>query len=231
MQPYLFPYIGYWQLINAVDIFVVLDDVSYIKKGYINRNSILINGNAHLFTIPLCKASQNKLIMDTKLNFPDKEKDKLIATLEYAYKKAPYFSTIMPIIHEIIYNQCEDLTEYICKSIKDISDYLGFSTMLLKSSEIEKESGVKAQDRIITICRKLNADEYINPCGGRKLYSQEIFENYGIKLLFLHPQMQNIVYSQFKGHQFVEALSILDILMFNSIDCVKRFLDEYELVV
>ena len=64
MQPYLFPYIGYWQLIHAVDTFVIFDDVNYIKKGYINRNNILVNGQKQTFTLELMSASQNKLIND-----------------------------------------------------------------------------------------------------------------------------------------------------------------------
>lgn len=90
MQPYFFPYLGYFQMFNAVDKFVLLDDVNFIMRGYINRNSILLNGKAHKFSIPLEKPSQNKLINETKLNFSLKDKENFLKTIQLAYKKAPF---------------------------------------------------------------------------------------------------------------------------------------------
>lgn len=92
MQPYFFPYLGYWQLINAVDKFVLLDDVNFIMRGYINRNSILLNGKSYLFSLPLEKPSQNKLINDSKLNFQHNDREKLLKTIQLAYKKSPFFN-------------------------------------------------------------------------------------------------------------------------------------------
>ena len=109
MQPYFFPYLGYWQLINAVDTFVLLDDVNFIMRGYINRNSILVNKKQNLFTIPLDKPSQNKLIKDTKLKFDAKTKNNFIKTIDLAYKKAPEYNKFYPVLEEIINNQTEDL--------------------------------------------------------------------------------------------------------------------------
>lgn len=130
MQPYLFPYIGYWQLINAVDEFVLLDDVNYIMRGYINRNSILIHEKPFLFSIPIHKASQNKLISETKLSFSDMEKDKFLNRIANAYKKAAQFEKVMPLIQEIVNNPEEDLTEYIYYQIFKINEYLHINTVL-----------------------------------------------------------------------------------------------------
>ena len=228
MQPYLFPYIGYWQLINAVDKFVILDDVNYIMRGYINRNRILINGQPYMFTIPIKKASQNKLIMDTEINFSDKEKDKFILTLQNAYKKTPYFEEVMPLIEEIIHNQASDLTKYIQFSIEKIMNYLNVQTSVLRSSEIEKNNSLKSEERIIEICKKLDANIYINPCGGRLLYHHSKFEQEGMKLLFLDVKSDCITYSQMQK-EFVSNLSIIDIMMFNDVHTIQRFLKEYEL--
>lgn len=227
MQPYFFPYIGYWQLINAVDKFVIYDDVNFIMRGYINRNSILINGNAHKFSIPLEKPSQNKLINETKLNFSDSEKKDFLKTLELSYKKAPYYKEVSPIINEIIFNNEKDLTLSIKFSIERINQYLDIKTALLLSSDINKDNSLKGQDKILEICKLLNAQQYINPIGGVDLYDKVKFADNNIKLNFI--KTKNIVYKQF-NNEFVPNLSIIDVIMFNSKDAVKEMLGEYELI-
>lgn len=229
MQPYLFPYIGYWQLIDAVDRFVILDDVNYIMRGYINRNSILLSGKPYRFTIPIQKASQNKLIMDTQLNYCQEEKNKFLLTICNAYKKAPYYDVVMPMIEEIINNSEIDLTQYIQFSIERIMNYLDVQTELFISSQIEKNQLLRGEKRIIEICKKMNADTYINPCGGRKLYSHLNFEQEGLELFFLETRGNNINYSQ-NQEEFVSNLSIIDVLMFNDVQTIKKFLKEYELM-
>lgn len=228
MQPYLFPYIGYWQLINAVDKFVILDDVNYIMRGFINRNKILLNGQPYQFTIPIKKASQNKLIMDTELNFSQEDKRKFLLTIHNAYRKAPYFEKVMPMLEEIVQNPEIDLTNYIRYSIERITQYLDIKTEILVSSQIDKQPDLKAQDRIIEICKCLGADIYINPCGGRTLYQHSDFEQTGMKLFFLDTKSEHITYNQ-RQKEFVANLSIMDILMFNDAKTVQSFLEEYEL--
>ena len=228
MQPYLFPYIGYWQLVNAVDKYVILDDVNYIMKGYINRNSILINGQANRFTIPLQHASQNKLISQTKLYFPINEKKKLLDKIEYSYKKAPYFCEGYKLVEEIVLNDTDDLTTYIAYSMERINHYLHIDTPLYKSSQIEKDPNLKAQDRIIAICKKLGGDVYINPSGGRSIYSRNKFWEENLNLLFLDSQMDKICYKQF-DNEFINYLSIIDLLMFNDVSTIQEYLTMYEL--
>lgn len=228
MQPYLFPYIGYWQLLNAADKFVALDDVAFIKRGHINRNRILINGAAYLFTVPVQSASQNRLIMDTKLRFDEKERAKFLLRIENSYRRAGQFGAVMPFLEKIIWRQTEDLTELILFSLQEVMAYLGIKTELLRSSEIDKDPSLKAQDRILEICRRLDADTYINPSGGRALYQSEAFARQGMKLFFLDTRFDKVKYRQFQ-EEFVENLSILDILMFNEVEQIKRFLEEYDL--
>ncbi len=228
MQPYLFPYIGYWQLIGAVDEFVILDDVNFIKRGYINRNNLLVNGMPKLFSIPIASASQNKLIMETRLLFDKKEKDRFMKMLEFSYKKAPEYINVIPLIENIIYNSEEDLTEYIRYQLFAICDYLGIKTDICRSSELKKNNQFCAQERIIEICRRKGADIYINPSGGRKLYDHRTFQDNGIELFFLDVDTGRICYRQFNEH-FVENLSIIDVMMFNKVENIKKFLGEYEL--
>lgn len=228
MQPYFLPYIGYWQLIYAVDKFILLDDVNYIMHGYINRNSILLEQKSYKFTIPLQKASQNKLISETKLCFSVEGKKKLLHTIWNAYRKAPYFSEIMPLVEKIINYPEDDLTLYILNSINIILDYLDIKTDISLSSKLPKKQGLKAEERIIEICKVIGADVYINPCGGRQLYTHEHFERDKLKLYFLDTRQNQICYDQ-GIKEFEKNLSIVDILMFNNREKVKEFLKEYDL--
>ena len=228
MQPYIFPYIGYWQLINAVDRFVILDDVNYIVRGYINRNSILLNGKPYRFTIPIKKASQNKLIMDTELNFSKDDRKKFLSTIQNAYKKAKFYEIVMPLIEEIINYPEDDLTTFTHFSIKKIMEYLNIQTDILVSSKIDKNQELRAESRILEICKKIGADTYINSSGGRNLYHQEVFGKEDIKLLFLDPTMDEIRYNQ-NQQEFVDYLSIVDVLMFNDKSKIREFMGAYNL--
>lgn len=227
MQPYFFPYLGYWQLINAVDQFVILDDVNFIMRGYINRNSILVNGTAHRFSIPLRKPSQNKLISETKLAFSEKEQDVFRRTIKMAYARAPFFLDVSCLLERVLAFDGDDLTAFIKRSITLTEEYLGISTPVLLSSTMEKDNTLRAQARIIEINRRLGSSVYINPIGGQALYDGDTFHRAGIELKFL--RMRQIEYRQFEN-KFVPNLSMLDVLMFNSKDACKELLEKYDLI-
>lgn len=227
MQPYFFPYLGYYQMLSAVDKFVLLDDVNFIMRGYINRNSILLNGQAHKFSIPLEKPSQNKLINETKLNFLTKDKENFLKTITMAYKKAPFFNDFYPVLENIVNNDENDLTKYLKYSFEKIKDYLQIDTEILLSSKIEKDNSLRAQDRIIEINKQLASTQYINAIGGQELYNKADFTKNNIQLNFI--KMSNIEYKQF-NNEFVPNLSMIDVLMFNSKEKIKELLKQYELV-
>lgn len=224
MQPYFLPYIGYWQLINAVNLFVIFDDVNFINKSFINHNNILINYQKQQFTLELIKASQNKIINSITIGNNQKN---LLKTIEMAYKKAPYFMNIFPIIENILLQKEKNLSKYIGFSLAEISTYLGINTQFIYSSDVNKNNDLKAQNKIIEICKKLEAKNYINPIGGQELYNKKIFEHEKINLNFLKTDF--IEYKQFKN-EFIPYLSIIDILMFNSIVEIKNMLDKYTLI-
>lgn len=224
MQPYFLPYIGYWQLINAVNLFVIFDDVNFINKSFINHNNILINYQKQQFTLELIKASQNKIINTITIGNNQKN---LLKTIEMAYKKAPYFMNIFPIIENILLQKEKNLSKYIGFSLAEISTYLGINTQFIYSSDVNKNNDLKAQNKIIEICKKLEAKNYINPIGGQELYNKKIFEHEKINLNFLKTDF--IEYKQFKN-EFIPYLSIIDILMFNSIVEIKNMLDKYTLI-
>ena len=227
MQPYFFPYLGYFQMFNAVDTFVLLDDVNFIMRGYINRNDILLNGKPYKFSIPLDKPSQNKLINETKLKFSPKDRENFLKTFQMAYRKAPFYNDFYPVLEKIINFGEDDLTMYIKNSFEEVKKYLDLKTEILISSQIEKDNSLKAQDRIIEINKKLGTSTYINAIGGQKLYDKNDFEDAGISLRFI--KMNDIVYKQFKN-DFVPNLSFLDVLMFNSKEEVLKLLSEYTLI-
>lgn len=227
MQPYLFPYIGYFQLINTVDKFVVLDDVNYIKKGWINRNRILVNNLEYLFTVPVKEASQNKKINELFLLEENKWKTKLIKTLENSYKKAPFYKGTISLLYNLIHSNELNLSKYILNSLDQLNKYLGITTEIVSSSSIYENSFLKAQDRIIDICRKENADVYLNAIGGMDLYSAEEFVKEGFELKFIKPL--KVEYLQFDKH-FVPWLSIIDVMMFNSKENIESLLNQHEIL-
>lgn len=226
MQPYFLPYIGYIQLINAVDTFVFYDDVNYINRGWINRNRFLMNGQDALFTVPLKDASQNKLINQVMIADDAKWRSKMLKTWEQSYKKAPYFEPVFDLLQAIVHTPTHSIAELVWVSFEHILPYLQINTRLVKSSEIYQNSALKAQERILDICKQEAANHYINPIGGIELYDKAFFEEQKIKLNFI--RSTPIHYPQFKN-EFVPWLSILDILMFNDLPSIHRHLEAYEL--
>ena len=210
MQPYFMPYIGYWQLIKEVDLYVIFDDVNYIKKGWINRNNILVHDKRHLFTISLQGASQNKLINEIAVS---DDFIKFKKTISMAYSKAPY------------YKQVSFLLDEICSFPKYNIAYFIKNSMM--SSAIKKDNSLKGQDKILDICKILRADKYVNAIGGRELYEKEQFTRQNIDLYFLEPKIEK--YKQFTS-DFVDCLSIIDVLMFNSVEETNYLLSKYTLL-
>lgn len=227
MQPYLFPYIGYWQLIHAVDIFVVYDNIQFTKKGWFHRNNILINGEKRLFTISLKKDSDYCDVVDRVLSEDsDKQIKKIIAQIENEYKKAPYFNEVFPLIKDIFGFNEKNLFNYIYHSMQRVVEYLEIDTKIIPSSTLDIDHQLKAEKRVIAINKILNADHYINAIGGLALYNKDKFAKVGIRLNFL--KTGDIEYRQF-NNKFVPNLSIIDIMMFNSKDEIKEMLNRHTL--
>lgn len=228
MQPYFLPYLGYWQLMNAVDTYVVYDDVNYIKGGYINRNSILINKEAKNINLILSGATPTKHINEIFVNESLVQKRKILSKIQMAYAKAPNYGSVYQVLEKVFLQQEINLAKYLYNSFKIVSEYLNINTKILLSSELKKDCSLKGKDKVISICKLLEADEYYNSVGGMELYDKDEFAENGIKLSFL--KMDNdIVYKQF-NNEFVPNLSIIDIMMFNSKNECKRLLEKYTLL-
>lgn len=222
MQPYFMPYIGYFQLINSVDKFVIYDDIQFTKKGWINRNRILVNGSDTYISLPLKKDSDYLDVKDRYLaDIWDKDRRKLINRLSSAYKKAPFYEDVFPILKQVIMNDEKNLFDFIFSSLKTLLGYLGIKTELVVSSTLDISRDLKSQDKVLEICRVMEADEYINPIGGLELYDKESFMESGVHLRFL--SSLPIEYKQF-NNEFIPWLSVIDVLMFNSLDRVETML-------
>lgn len=226
MQPYLFPYLGYFQLMAAVDRFVFLDDVNYIKKGWINRNRILLNGKDHLVTFNIAEASQNKKINELEFDFDEKWEKKFSGTLKQAYSKAPFYATTEPLILDILAFPDRNVSKFIFNSFRVLCNYFGMETELVPSSSVFGGTELKGQERILHICEQNGATHYINPPGGKELYSEELFSAKGITLSFLAPQLKPYPQS---GNEFIPGLSIIDVMMFNDREKVRSFFRDYSL--
>ena len=205
MQPYLYPYIGYFQLINAVDKFVILDDVNYINKGRVNRN-VLPSGK---FTIPLINATQNRLIRDIEMVKGGGVE--FMERLQREYSKSDYYNIV---IRSVVNVWGDKITTACYASMIAVSAYLGIQTEIIETSSSIPHEG-KAQDRILSICHALGADRYINPEGGVGLYDVDLFRRNGVELKFLKSS----------GSKF----SIIDTLMNYSPEEIKEMLNDYEL--
>jgi hypothetical protein len=227
MQPYFLPYIGYFQLINFVDKFVIYDNVQYTKKGWINRNRILVNGKDEFITITLKKDSDYLDICKRELSDTfEEDKQKILRRIKECYRRAPHFEKVFPFIEEIFNHNARNLFAFVFNSVKQICGYLEINTEIVVSSSIDVDHTLKSMQRVLAIATKMNAQIYINPIGGKELYSIENFASFNIDLKFIRSEAFS--YKQF-NNEFIPWLSILDVMMFNSKDEIKKMLDFYRI--
>lgn len=227
MQPYFFPYLGYFQMVHAVDDFVFYDDVMFIKKGWINRNRILMQEKEFLFTIPLEKQSQNKSIRESNVAWGPDFPGKFLIQVESAYKKAPQFDGVMPMIRQLISDQPTSMADLASKSIECVWQYLGLTKRFHYSSQMLNNQAEGRAERLIQLTKSLGSSQYINALNGQSLYEKEYFAEQGVELLFVKPVLEP--YKQGKAANFVAGLSMIDVLMWNEPDVVIQMIQNYTL--
>lgn len=212
MQPYAFPYLGYFQLIGAVDRFVLLDDVNHIKAGWINRNRLMGPHGPLRFTLPIEGASQNCLLNELRLVAGPHWRDKLLRTIEQSYSRSVGFEHAWPVIESVLRFPERRLTDWLRNSLQQVSAALGLRTPITSAADAHAVGAERGQQRVIAMCLREGASDYVNSDGGRALYTPETFAEKGVRLHFLahHPR----VYPQ-RGGAFVERLSIIDVMMSN----------------
>lgn len=231
MQPYLFPYIGYFQLVHAAKEFVFYDDVNYIKKGWINRNNILVNSKSNKFTVPLDSPSQFKKIKNTyiKKDLYDNWVIKFLKTVHQSYRKAPYYDEVYFFLEKIFLNsKIESISDLSSHSIIETSNYLNLKTNFhFSSTAFSNSEPLERGERLVSIVSKFESTDYINSIGGVEIYNKSFFKKHNINLSFLDPEI--ITYKQFKN-DFIPGLSIIDVLMFNGKEEINEMLKAYKLV-
>ena len=227
MQPYFLPYIGYFQLLNSVDEFIIYDNIQFSKRGWIHRNRILQNGKDVFLGLPIKKDSdyldvKNRVLADSF----EKDKTKLISKIRNIYLKAPQFNNIFPIVETIMNYESKNLFEFVFNSVITLAKYLNINTPITISSNIDINHDLKGEDKVKALVKAVEGTEYINAIGGKELYSKEDFLKEGIILKFI--KTTPFVYEQFKN-EFIPFLSIIDVLMFNDLNTVKIYLEkQYE---
>jgi len=229
MQPYFCPYIGYFQLMNAVDQMVLYDNIEYTKKGWINRNRMLMNGQESLFTIPLKSDSDYLDIRDRRLaDDALQERQKILSRIHNSYSKAPRFKMVFPLIEDIfMYAGSDKLFDFIYYSIKQLNSILDIDTRMIISSDLDTDHSLKGAERVLAINKLLASQTYINTSGGEELYDKEVFKEQQLELYFIKSKW--VEYRQF-DHEFVPWLSVIDVLMFNDPSNIKELLNQYELI-
>lgn len=223
MQPYFLPYLGYWQLAAAVDHFVLLDDVNYIVRGWVNRNRIWVGGQEHWMSIPLANASQNRRISETLIVEGSAWKEKLMRTVQSAYGKTPFYIEGRDLIAEILSGEERNLAAFLERSIRIVAGRLAITTVIGSSGAMDSDSGLAAEPRIIELCSRLEADTYFNLPGGRELYDSSSFRERGLDLRFLQSEWEEVPLQSASG---CSTLSILDLWMHNSTDSLRESLSK-----
>jgi hypothetical protein len=227
MQPYLFPYIAYFQLMNAVDCFVSYDDVQYIPRGWVNRNRILSNGAPVWFSVPVASGPRHWTIAQRTYALTERRRTDLLRRLEGCYARAPFLAETMDIVREVLDSNDLSVAALNLRGLRVVARELGIGCEVVAASEIDVASELRGQDRILGICETLGAQRYINPIGGVELYSGDAFRERGMELFFL--RTGEVRYDQ-RGGEFVPYLSILDLLMFQGAAGAAGYLGSYELV-
>lgn len=227
MQPYFFPYIGYFQLIAAVDMFIVYDNIKYTKKGWINRNRMLQNGKDVMISLPL-KGDSDSLNVCERALAADFNCNKLLNQIKGAYRRAPYFEQTFQLVDQVMRYDDTNLFRFLHHSIVKTCEHLDITTEIRISSSIATDHNMKNQDKVLALCEAVGASSYVNAIGGLELYSKEMFRKKGIDLKFI--KSNPLEYSQFGG-VFVPWLSIIDVMMFIPIDTIQAFIStNYELI-
>ena len=227
MQPYFFPYIGYFQLIGAVDLFIVYDNIKYTKKGWINRNRMLQSGKDVMFSLPLRSDSDSLDVRDRALA-SDFNRNKFLNQLRGAYSRAPEFAEVFPLVERAVRHEDTNLFAYLHHALIRTCENLGLTTPIRISSTVDIDHGLKNQDKVIALATAVGATTYVNAIGGLDLYEREAFHAKGLELQFI--RSRPFEYRQF-GDPFVPWLSIIDVLMFNTLEAVHTMASShYDLV-
>ena len=214
MQPYFFPYLGYFNLLHSSDVFVLFDDVQFIRRGWINRNRIQLNGEAFTFTVPVAKSSRDTPINQIAVSPEhfDEFAAKFFKQLKTGYGTAPFYDDVVALVRRTMSGPCDSIALLAERSIREVLAYVGIEKDIRRASALAPPASgqhLKGQDRLVHIATAMGANQYNNPPGGRDLYSPEAFADEGIALRFIQPDLRPYD----RPSPFIPGLSVLDVLM------------------
>lgn len=231
MQPYFFPYIGYFSLIKYVDKFIFFDTPQYISHGWVNRNRILDQkGNPDYITVPIKKVSRETPIKEIEISMDKNWRETIVGKLSVYKRKAPNYDAVINFVKDILYgSEYSNLSELNCMSIERTCEMIGLTNDFSVFSKMDLQIGqVNAPDEwALYITRALQGDIYVNPPGGQSFFDKEKYESNNIKLQFLESRLRP--YIQRIG-RFEPGLSILDAMMFCKNDEIKDMLEDYRII-
>ncbi|MDR0207812.1 MAG: WbqC family protein [Pseudomonas putida] len=228
MQPYFFPYIGYFQLMNYVDEWVIFDEVQFIDKGWMNRNRVLhpdLSKQWQFITVPLAKRGQFDRVMDINIVRDPSWRDAIMGKLT-AYRKAPFYRETAAFVHDCLADAPESLNALLESTLRKTASYLNISTPISVQSRQAwaLPEVTHAGQWAVEISKVKGANSYVNPIGGSGIFRQAEFDAAGVELKFLKPTLRS--YVQYRGGDFVEGLSIIDVLMWNDKAALEQMLKQ-----
>jgi hypothetical protein len=228
-QPYIFPYTGYFSLVETSDIFIFYDDVQYINRGWINRNSILINGTPYRFTVPLSRHSQNDLIYNTKIRSLAEFREKFLETVRHGYTKAPYFEIGFDYIARVLSGDSSSISEIAINSVEEVFRLTKSPKRFLRSSaSFASTRAIGRSARLIKITKLLGAENYVNAIAGVTLHDKTYFSSRGVNLSFVKAHLKE--YKQVGSKAFVPGLSIIDVIMNIGPGNTREYMRDFELM-
>ena len=231
MQPYFFPYIGYWQLINAVDEFILADITQFSKQSWVARNRILKPQEGWQYVlVPLVKHNLGSLIREIEIKKGYNWEETIIRQLSHYKKRAPYYFSTMDLLAEIFSIKCDTISQFNYISVSKICYFLGISTKITRINDLKLniKKNNAPDEWAINVCKEYaEVEEYWNPEGGFTFYDKQKYVDNNIKIRFI--KSRNTIYNQ-ERDLFEPFLSIIDIMMFNSTKEIKQMLLEYDLL-
>jgi len=223
MQPYFFPYIGYFQLLGNVEKFVFYDDVNFIKQGWINRNRICTAGNVKYITVPTRNGGSFVKICEVEIDARAPWQRKILGSVAHSYGKAPFFRSVYGLVEEVLSGHEVSISDLAKASVMRIARHLGIEVEFRMTSSDYGNQQLRGAERVLDICHREHASQYTNLPGGKSLYDQECFSRQGLALRFVDTRLDT--YRQPGSAEFVPALSIIDVLMHNSVSDVRKMLE------
>lgn len=224
MQPYFFPYVGYFDLICNCNRFVVFDEAQYIKQGWINRNRVLHPGEGWQYvTVPVQKHRSSTRIGQVSIVPDDSWKSKLKARLTHLKSHAPHYAETMDLLDDCLDSDERSISKFNVAIIEKICRFLGieFNCSYISELGLDLGSGLGPGDWALQLARRLKARNYVNLPGGEDLFDAAAFQKSDIGLCIR--KIEPFVYSTGK-YVFQENLSIIDVLMWNSVTEIRRYL-------